>query len=75
MRRSTGIKVVLMKLAIGQTLYESKMRPNSSCSSISSTHGSRSSAWPTHISKVLPNHHHRLSLHKTNQYQEHGLVQ
>jgi hypothetical protein len=30
MRRSTGTKVVLKKLAIGQTLYESKMRPKSS---------------------------------------------
>ena len=30
MRFSTGKYVVLKKLAMGQTLYESKMRPNSS---------------------------------------------
>jgi hypothetical protein len=76
MRRSTGINVVLKKLAIGQTLYESKMRPKSSwvyvnhciCNSRLMT------SW-TYISKVLRNQCHGFTFHDTDQDKEHGLIQ
>lgn len=75
-RRSTGMKVVLKKLAIGHTLYESKMRPKSSCSGVSLwvCFGS-SNPWSTYVSEILADHSHGLTLHDANQDEEHGLVQ
>jgi hypothetical protein len=74
MRFSTWKYVVEKKLAMGQTLYESKMRPSSSWKCVSNC-----VFWQMHgiayITEVLYNKRHRLMLHEPHQDEEHGLIQ
>jgi hypothetical protein len=66
MRFSTGKYVVEKKLAIGQTLYESKIRPKSSCITCQLIHTPVARLYSTHVSKVLHNQRNSLVLQKTH---------
>jgi len=74
MRFSTWKYVVEKKLAIGQTLYESKMRPKSSyiiCQPQFACH----IACSTYVVEVLCDQGQGLVLQKAHQDQEHGLIE
>jgi hypothetical protein len=75
MRFSTGKYVVEKKLAMGQTLYESKMRPKSSCKCVRTPFPRDLASCPTYVVEILRNHRHSLVLQAAHQDQEHGLIQ
>jgi hypothetical protein len=72
MRFSTWKYVVEKKLAIGQTLYESQMRPRSSYLQVSLV--DIMYGW-TYVVEVLRYQGHGLVLQKAHQDQEHGLIE
>lgn len=74
MRFSTGKYVVEKKLAIGQTLYESKMRPKSSFPYVSLQTCIVESI-SAYISEILHDHRNRLVLEEPDKDQEHGLIE